>query len=292
MPCTGSPISKGPAFAGSQMTTLPRVRPPVPPMHDLTTQEILAERRRPRRVVPVVGVVTLLAATGAGALIYAASGGEPAATARPASAVATVPEAPAPSPPRPRPQVVKAVAPGQDDETQVATTTSDEKEGAPKESEAAVKRELDDFRKLLRSSKSARGARARVDGRGEAVAPASAPEVVAQVIAAGNQIAKKPYIYGGGHGGWRDKGYDCSGSVSFALAGAGLLDRPMASGGFEKWGAAGKGRWITTYANPGHMFMVVAGLRFDTSGANGGTRWQEGDTPGGGSYSVRHPPGL
>ncbi len=260
-------------------------------MDEPTTHDILAERRRPRRVLPVVAVVVLLVAAGAGTFAYAASGSDPAPTARPASAVASAPEAPVP-PPRRRPQVVKAVAPGQGDEAEVATTTSDEKEGDPKESEADVQRELEDFRKLLRESKSARGAKARVDGRGEAVAPADAPEVVAQVIAAGNQIAKKPYIYGGGHGGWRDKGYDCSGSVSFALAGAGLLDRPMASGGFEKWGAAGKGRWITTYANSGHMFMIVAGLRFDTSGANGGTRWQKGNTPGGGSYSVRHPPGL
>jgi cell wall-associated NlpC family hydrolase len=136
------------------------------------------------------------------------------------------------------------------------------------------------------------GPRARVLPDGTAQAPDNAPEVVKRVILAANQIAKFPYKWGGGHGAWRDNGYDCSGSVSFALAGAGLLDRPLTSGLLAGYGAPGPGRWITIYANSGHVFMVVAGLRFDTSGqGRAGTRWQaEAVTTGG--YAVRHIPGL
>jgi cell wall-associated NlpC family hydrolase len=112
------------------------------------------------------------------------------------------------------------------------------------------------------------------------------------VIAAGNEIATKPYKWGGGHGAWKDSGYDCSGSVSFALAGAGLLDRPLDSSGLMRWGAPGPGRYISIYANAGHVFMVVAGLRFDTSGAQGGTRWQPASGRSYNGFTVRHPPGL
>lgn len=133
---------------------------------------------------------------------------------------------------------------------------------------------------------------ATVDANGFAVAPAAAPPVVQAVIAAGNKIARKPYIYGGGHGRWEDAGYDCSGSVSYALHGAGLLEQSMPSGGFTSWGDSGPGQWITIYANGGHMYMVVAGLRFDTSGrSRAGTRWQKDPRPTQ-SYTVRHPPGL
>ncbi|MEJ7797533.1 MAG: peptidoglycan-binding domain-containing protein [Solirubrobacteraceae bacterium] len=136
------------------------------------------------------------------------------------------------------------------------------------------------------------GMTATVGPDGLAVAPVLAPPVVRQVIAAGNKIAKMRYIYGGGHGKWEDAGYDCSGSVSYALHGAGLLETSMASGGFMSWADTGPGRWITTYANGGHMYMVVAGLRFDTSGrASAGTRWQAEMRPTRG-YEVRHPPGL
>ena len=136
------------------------------------------------------------------------------------------------------------------------------------------------------------GSVATVGANGLATAPASAPPVVQAVIAAGNKIATKPYIYGGGHGRWEDEGYDCSGSVSYALHGAGLLETSMASGGFMKWGDPGPGQWITVYANPGHMYMTVAGLRFDTSGARGaGTRWQKDPRPTQ-DYVISHPPGL
>jgi peptidoglycan hydrolase CwlO-like protein len=122
--------------------------------------------------------------------------------------------------------------------------------------------------------------------------PPGAPAAVAQVIAAGNAIATLPYIWGGGHGSFQAAGYDCSGSVSYALAAAGLLSSPLDSTGFESWGLPGPGRWITVYANAGHAWMQVAGWRFDTVAlATSGTRWSQG----GGEFSgfiARHPPGL
>ncbi len=136
------------------------------------------------------------------------------------------------------------------------------------------------------------GGKAELTADGLAVAPADAPEAVKRVIAAANEIARTPYRYGGGHGSWKDTGYDCSGSVSYALHGGGLLERSMPSGSFTSWGDAGAGRWITIYANGGHMYMTVAGLRFDTSGrARSGSRWQREMRPDSG-YAVRHPAGL
>ena len=115
---------------------------------------------------------------------------------------------------------------------------------------------------------------------------------VRRVIAAGDRIAGLPYKYGGGHRSFDDTGYDCSGSVSYALHGAGLLATPLDSGQFMSWGAPGKGRHITIYANPGHVYMVVDGRRFDTSGATAaGSRWQTTMRSSAG-YTVRHPPGL
>jgi len=136
------------------------------------------------------------------------------------------------------------------------------------------------------------GSKATIGADGLAVAPAEAPDQVKQIIAAGNEIAHKPYHYGGGHGKWQDSGYDCSGSVSYALHGAGLLDQALPSGDFMSWGAKGPGQWVTLYANSGHMYMVVAGLRYDTSGrAQDGTRWHN-DMRSGSGYTVVHPPGL
>ena len=122
--------------------------------------------------------------------------------------------------------------------------------------------------------------------------PARGPESVKRIIAAGNRIAFKPYIYGGGHGRWDDNGYDCSGSVSYALHGAGLLKVSRDSTGFESFGQSGYGKWVSIFANAGHVYMMVAGLRFDTSGAsNGGSRWQSDTRPPSG-YVIRHPRGL
>jgi cell wall-associated NlpC family hydrolase len=136
-----------------------------------------------------------------------------------------------------------------------------------------------------------KGSHVRVKPRPRAARP-QLPLRVRQVIAAGNRIATRPYRYGGGHGNFNDSGYDCSGSVSYALHGAGLLDVALASSGFMSWGQPGPGRWISIYANGGHAFMVVAGRRFDTSGGGQtGSRWQTAmrDTSG---YVVRHPAGL
>lgn len=127
---------------------------------------------------------------------------------------------------------------------------------------------------------------------GQVQPPPGAPPAVALVMAAGNAIAGLPYLYGGGHGGFKDTAYDCSGSISYALAAAGLVTSPMASPGFMSWGEPGPGKWITIYTNPGHMFMVVAGWRFDTSALRGGgTRWTR-EMRGTGGFVARHPPGL
>jgi cell wall-associated NlpC family hydrolase len=131
-----------------------------------------------------------------------------------------------------------------------------------------------------------------VDDSGLAVAPASAPQEVQEIIEAGNEIATKPYRYGGGHGRWRDSGYDCSGSISYALHGAGLLTSPLDSTGFMSWGERGEGQWVSIYANAGHAYMTVAGLRFDTSSSKrSGSRWSE-TTRSARGYRVRHPEGL
>jgi cell wall-associated NlpC family hydrolase len=100
---------------------------------------------------------------------------------------------------------------------------------------------------------------------GKAIAPPDAPPEIKAAIAAANRIVGKPYKYGGGHARVEDSGYDCSGTVSYALRGGGLLRTPLDSSGFMRWGRRGKGRWITVYTNPGHAYVVVAGLRFDTS---------------------------
>jgi hypothetical protein len=112
------------------------------------------------------------------------------------------------------------------------------------------------------------------------------------VIAAANRIAGKPYVYGGGHGSFDSTGYDCSGSVSYALHGGGLLSAPLTSGGFTSYGAPGPGKHITIYASSGHVYMTINGRRFDTSARRqSGSRWG-GPRRSGGGYVLRHPPGL
>ena len=126
-----------------------------------------------------------------------------------------------------------------------------------------------------------------------ALAPAGAPIEVQQAISAANEIVGRPYVWGGGHASWYSRGYDCSGSVSYALGGAGLLGAPLTSGALAKWGKPGPGRWITVYANAGHTYAVIAGLRWDTSGNERGTgpQWHA-ELPYPSGYTVRHPPGL
>ncbi len=194
---------------------------------------------------------------------------------------------------RVHPQLVKVAGVGSDGFTVAGDQTGSDT-GAAAPSDSQVRSELDSFRRYLRSTPGVPvGAAAAVQPDGTAVAPLTAPSVVAAVIQGGNEIARTPYKWGGGHGAWADTGYDCSGSVSFALAGAGLLGAPLTSGALMSWGAPGPGRWITVYANGGHTFMTVAGLRFDTSGRTGprGTRWQPymRSTAG---FVARHPPGL
>jgi cell wall-associated NlpC family hydrolase len=128
---------------------------------------------------------------------------------------------------------------------------------------------------------------------GVVLAPPGVPPRVKGVITAANTIVGRPYAWGGGHGSWYASGYDCSGAVSFALAGGGFLASPLASGQFESWGAAGPGRWITIYASPSHAYAVIAGFRWDTVGdaSGSGPRWHRAGVPPAG-FVARHPPGY
>ena len=128
--------------------------------------------------------------------------------------------------------------------------------------------------------------------RRTAVAPAGAPPQVVAAIAAANRITRKPYKWGGGHGRWRDSGYDCSGAVSYVLHAARLLGRARDSSGLMSYRASGRGAWITVHANRGHAYVTIAGLRFDTSGrGEEGPRWRLEPHSGRG-YVARHPWGL
>jgi cell wall-associated NlpC family hydrolase len=163
--------------------------------------------------------------------------------------------------------------------------------GAP--TDAEVRRELEQ----AFGSRAGRTIDAAALSGGLATVPPAAPARVAAIINAANSVARKPYVYGGGHGRLADEtfvdtAYDCSGSVSFALAAAGLVDSPLDSTALARFGRPGPGRWVTIYANAGHAFMTVAGLRFDTSGrAAGGSRWQA-DSRTVAGFTVRHPAGL
>lgn len=162
---------------------------------------------------------------------------------------------------------------------------------------AAGAQSSSDVKKALKAEKAAGkaapGDSVVLDSDGTALAPLNAPPVINAVIAAANNIANYPYIWGGGHGSFQDNGYDCSGSVSYALAGGNLLKAPLVSGDLASYGEAGPGKWITIYANAGHVFMIVGGLRYDTSFRDGprGSRWQ---TPkrGMNGFTIRHPAGL
>jgi cell wall-associated NlpC family hydrolase len=142
------------------------------------------------------------------------------------------------------------------------------------------------------------GFKAKLLRNGTAAAPSMAPAEVQRAIWAANRLIGKPYIYGGGHGRFEDKGYDCSGTVSYALHGgsAKLLRTPLDSGSFMRWGDAGKGSWMTIYTNPGHAFIVIAGLRLDTSAAGDptgarGPRWRP-NLRSTGDFVARHPAGF
>jgi hypothetical protein len=149
------------------------------------------------------------------------------------------------------------------------------------------------------------GTEAKLLPDGTAAAPADAPAPVQQAIWAANRIQDKPYEYGGGHAKIEDNGYDCSGTVSYALHHAGLLETPLHSGAFMRWGAKGRGEWITVFTNPGHAYAVIAGLRLDTSSygvgradrrvarsaTERGPRWRPTRRPSRG-FRARHPIGF
>lgn len=142
----------------------------------------------------------------------------------------------------------------------------------------------------------------RINSDGTATAPAGAPAIVQKAVAAANSIINTSYCYGGGHGSWQDSCYDCSGSVGFVLHAMGLLSSPEPSGSMESFGDPGPGKWITIYADSGHVFMVIGGRAFDTADYGGpntpsgtGPRWRTdptGNLQDGGDYVVRHPAGL
>jgi hypothetical protein len=144
-------------------------------------------------------------------------------------------------------------------------------------------------------SASATVPQARLLPDGRAVAPASAPPSVKAMIEAANRIRHRPYLWGGGHRSWNSRGYDCSGSVSYVMHAAGLLEWPLDSTGFMRWGAPGVGSWVRVYANREHVFAVIAGLRWDTSFSEDGDRtgpgWSE-ELRSTGGFRVRHPLGL
>jgi cell wall-associated NlpC family hydrolase len=136
--------------------------------------------------------------------------------------------------------------------------------------------------------------RATLDSSGDAIPPSNAPLAVRAVIEAANQIDDLPYIWGGGHGSFTASGYDCSGSVSFALHGGGFLSSPLDSTGLEVWGEPGGGNWITIFANSGHVWAYIAGLRYDTGGPGGGNgpRWSTVMRDDTSSFVARHPAGY
>lgn len=170
--------------------------------------------------------------------------------------------------------------------------------GAP--SDAEVKAELAQMQAVERDAKKSSQTRLTpvpggesIGGNGTIPIPSGVPEVVQKVVAGANEIADFPYVYGGGHASFIDNAYDCSGSVSYALAAGGLLSSPETSGELEHWGVPGPGRYITVYANAGHTYMYVDGILYDTAGRSGvyASRWQVTGTDNSG-YVVRHWPGL
>jgi hypothetical protein len=172
--------------------------------------------------------------------------------------------------------------------TQVSVGSSDGPLPQPV-SDSAIRQEL------AASGLSPNPNQAALTANGLAISPVDAPAAVQEVIAAGNQIAHLPYRYGGGHITYEDTAYDCSGSISYVFEAAHLLGSTLVSGDLETWGDPGPGKWITVFANAGHTFMYVAGLRFDTVAlAETGSRWsnRSADEPDLSTFAVRHPPGL
>jgi hypothetical protein len=252
-----------------------------------------------RRAVPFAAVAMLAVGCGSAAhrsttashaavAAKPAAAGKPPAATKPAAARKTprrIPTVPAPRSRALRPSRHRRSAP---------VATSQIAPGAP--SDAEVAREL---AKAMGYKAGAAPSAQKVESRGIlqptglVAAPPSAPYAVQAIVTAGNEVAHLPYVYGGGHGTWIDSAYDCSGSVSFALANAGFLTTQEDSSELARFGSPGPGRWVTIYANARHAYMVVVGIRFDTSGRSGprGSRWQAAMRTNVG-FTARHPPGL
>jgi hypothetical protein len=245
------------------------------------------------RRAALIGATLACAAGIGGGLALSASGEEP--RPAPERAAAALADRAAPEtelPPLPTEHEAKVVEPVAG--ASGATATSDEPvEQAPPTNAPKPKGAASPSKHVSRPTTAGDGINeATALPNGIALPPLEAPEAVRQMIEAGNVIARSPYKWGGGHGKWQDNGYDCSGSVSFVLAAAGYLQSPLASGPLMSWGEPGPGKWVTIYAHQGHVWMVVAGIRFDTSGARiTGSRWQNElrSTDG---FVARHPPGL
>jgi cell wall-associated NlpC family hydrolase len=253
-------------------------------------------------------LLALLALAGCGEGGAGASGHEPKATAGGAGVVAVAPpgsavgalgvarEAADPQEARsyPAPASVHhkpATTPARAGEEIVAA-------GAP--SDAEVRKELAQMHAAERSALQTQQGQFTVvpggqsiGGNGTIPIPAEVPEVVQKVVAGGNAITDFPYVFGGGHASFVDNAYDCSGSVSYALAAGGLLSAPETSGALESWGVPGPGRYITVYANAGHTYMYVDGVLYDTAGRSGvyASRWLVGAVDNSG-FVARHWPGL
>jgi cell wall-associated NlpC family hydrolase len=198
--------------------------------------------------------------------------------------------------PQPHPQVVQPVAGATAKINPASAPSSAGVSVGPASPSLPQPLSVSDIRRqLAQSGMTASTTQATLTPDGLAVAPIGAPAAVQAVIAAGNEIARLPYRYGGGHMTYEDTAYDCSGSISYVFAAAHLLDHTVVSGDLEHWGQAGPGKWITVFANAGHTFMYVAGLRFDTVAlAETGSRWSDrpADEPDLKTFSVRHPAGL
>jgi cell wall-associated NlpC family hydrolase len=244
----------------------------------------------------LVGVAVALALVGLAALVATASGGD--TRSRALQAVA----APMPLPPAAtrlagtaRAELERAAAQERQAQADADARRADERARRAAEQDAAEIQTMTapaPTASLDPADADQTIVRAEVLKNGIALPPLESPPEVKQIIEAGNGIARTPYLWGGGHGKWQDKGYDCSGSVSFALASAGLLDRSLTSGQLKRWGKPGKGRWVTIWTNDGHVFLEVAGVRFDTSGTKTtGSRWQN-EMRSRAGFVARHPPGL
>jgi cell wall-associated NlpC family hydrolase len=234
----------------------------------------------------VIAALLALAVGGCGGQQGAASSGPRTTTAAAAAAASTTP--------KPHPQAIdplagqqpQVAAPGAQAGVSVGPTSGSLPQPA---TTAMIEQEL------RKSGLTASTNQATLTHDGLAIAPLGAPPAVQDVIAAANEIARLPYRYGGGHVTYADTAYDCSGSISFVFEAAHLLPSSVVSGQLENWGAAGPGKWITVFANSGHTFMYVAGLRFDTVAlAETGSRWSDRSAtePDLKTFSIRHPPGL